>query len=103
MTPLVSRLFHGPVISGPTDLVPGQATLGRPAWNPGALLQNLELRLGLPARSPCIFVPCNSAHFDDHIGIDELEEALPLGARTTYGINESVSRCTRIRTPRLPV
>lgn len=48
MTPLVSQLFHGPVIAAPTDLVVGGAALGRPAWGPGALLQNLELRLGLP-------------------------------------------------------
>jgi ATP-dependent helicase/nuclease subunit B len=48
MTPLVSQLFQGSVIAAPTDLAPGRAALGRPAWGPGALLQNLELRLGLP-------------------------------------------------------
>ncbi len=48
MTPLVSQLFHGPVIAEPTDLAPGRAAIGRPTWPPGALLQNLELRLGIP-------------------------------------------------------
>jgi len=48
MTPLVSQLFHGPVIAEHTDLAPGQAALGHPAWGPRELLQNLELRLGLP-------------------------------------------------------
>jgi ATP-dependent helicase/nuclease subunit B len=48
MTPLVSPLFHGPVLTEHTDLVPGEGVLGRPVWGPGALLGNLELRLGLP-------------------------------------------------------
>jgi ATP-dependent helicase/nuclease subunit B len=48
MTPLVSQLVHGPVIAEHSDLAPGQGALGRPTWASGALLQNLELRLGLP-------------------------------------------------------
>ena len=47
MKPLVSLLAHGATLTEHDDLAPGAALVGRPVWGAGALLANLELRLGL--------------------------------------------------------
>lgn len=48
LTPRVSLLSSGTVISEHDDLAAGAAIVGRPAWNATQLLAQLELRLGLP-------------------------------------------------------
>ena len=51
-TPLVGLSLHGATLTEHDDLAPGAGTIGRPVWAPIQLLADLELRLGLPARTP---------------------------------------------------
>jgi hypothetical protein len=48
LVPLVSLLCPGPSVS---ELAPGFAVLGRPTWDARVLLDQLELRLGMPRPS----------------------------------------------------
>ncbi len=48
LTPLAGVLLPASTLTEHHDLAPGAGLLGRPVWNPAALLANLELRLGLP-------------------------------------------------------
>ena len=49
MTPLGGLLFHGATLTERDDLAPGAGVVGRPVYGRGALLADLELRLGLAA------------------------------------------------------
>lgn len=47
MIPLVGLLFRGATLAEPQDLKPNSGRLGRPVWSHWALLEDLELRLGI--------------------------------------------------------
>jgi ATP-dependent helicase/nuclease subunit B len=49
VTPLAGLFFQGATLTEYDDLAPGTGVVGRPVWGRTALLDNLELRLGLPA------------------------------------------------------
>jgi RecB family exonuclease len=49
MTPLGGMLFHGATLTERDDLAPGAGVVGQPVYGRGALLADLELRLGLAA------------------------------------------------------
>jgi len=49
LAPLVCLGATGSSLTEHDDIAPGAALLGAPVWGPGALLANLEMRLGLPS------------------------------------------------------
>ena len=66
MTPLVSAIFKGPALTPHHDLAPGQATVGHPGWGHRELLENLELRLGLPRREIGALASAVASHIRAH-------------------------------------
>src|SRR5271156_4889975 len=83
LTPLTGVLLHGATLSEHDELAPGAGRLGKPVWTPGALLANLELRLGLP--TPAVPAAVRVQAWSRCLG--EVQASRPRFYTASYGVD----------------